>query len=183
VSDKTAMSETPRTDAAEETVVTSQGRRPLGFVSAELARTLERELSACRAKLEEVQSWYDEAMKASNEAGFVGVDAAATIRELARLAKENVAAPGGGSQPVDASTERSRGRAHAVPSEEPISAVPVAATSPLAPRESEEGLAEELDQISKMLRVASHLEDLPTLTIANKLMDAATALRSRSGRT
>lgn len=30
------------------------------------------------------KAWYDEAMKASNEAGFVGADAASTIRELER---------------------------------------------------------------------------------------------------
>jgi hypothetical protein len=42
-----------------------------------------------------------------------------------QLSPHQIAAPGGGSQPVDESAERSRGRA--APSEEPISAVPVAA--------------------------------------------------------
>lgn len=41
------------------------------------------------------KTWYEEAMVASNEAGFVGVDAATTIRRLAATVPQDVGVPEG----------------------------------------------------------------------------------------
>jgi hypothetical protein len=50
---------TPRTDTAEETVVTSSGRKPVGFVRSDFARSLELALARRDELLDACVMWLE----------------------------------------------------------------------------------------------------------------------------